>query len=252
VTPPEALRGVPLQQAVPAGREAYVETKDPELMRGWSALYGIRTEAWKYVRAPRPELYDLAADPGETKNLVDSHPDLAARFTAQLDDIRAREIAPAMPAMEDDVAEQLRSLGYVAGAEPGSPANSAIDPKDRALGVAVLFRGEEAYLEGDLVAAERLLVRAIQLDPEAKEAHSFLAGTYHGQGRFAMAAEHAETALRLAPHLNEAPIYATLGEALLALGRPAEARTAFKESLALKPGVEKVERLLQQAESLSP
>ncbi|MGQ0720210.1 MAG: tetratricopeptide repeat protein, partial [Candidatus Eiseniibacteriota bacterium] len=174
----------------------------------------------------------------------------AARFAARLDEILAGEIAPAIVTMEDEVAEQLRSLGYVATSEPGAAANTGIDPKDKAPGAAALFRGEEAYLTGDLVTAERFLRRAIQLDPEAKEAHSFLAGTLQSQGRSGLAVEHADIALRLPPHLNEAPVHTTRGEALLNLGRPREALAAFRESLALKPGDQKVEELARRAESL--
>ncbi|MGQ0720612.1 MAG: sulfatase, partial [Candidatus Eiseniibacteriota bacterium] len=82
IAPAAGMPGVPLQQTVSPGREAYVETKHTELLRGWSPLHGLRTERWKYVRAPRPELYDLVMDPGETANLVDAEPELAARFAA--------------------------------------------------------------------------------------------------------------------------------------------------------------------------
>ena len=37
---------------------------------GWSELHAIRSGNWKYVEAPRPELYDLGADPGEQRNLL--------------------------------------------------------------------------------------------------------------------------------------------------------------------------------------
>jgi arylsulfatase A-like enzyme len=252
IAPPGTLGGVPLQHGASAGREAYLETKHTELLRGWSPLHGVRTERWKYVRAPRPELYDLLSDPGETRNLVEEHGEVAARLAARLDEMLAAEVAPAVLTMEDEVAEQLRSLGYVSTTEPGTPANSGIDPKDKAPGAAALFRGEEAYLNGDLASAERFLRRAVQLDPEAKEAHSFLAGTYCGLRRFALAVEHADVALSLTPHLNEAPIHAARGEALLALGQPQQALAAFRESLALKPGDEKVERLARQAASLVP
>jgi hypothetical protein len=32
----------------------------------------------------QPELYDLTADPGETKNLEDAHPDVVARLSKAL------------------------------------------------------------------------------------------------------------------------------------------------------------------------
>jgi arylsulfatase A-like enzyme len=36
---------------------------------GWSPLRAIRTEHYKYIDAPKPELYDLPADPQELHNL---------------------------------------------------------------------------------------------------------------------------------------------------------------------------------------
>ncbi len=36
-----------------------------------------------------PQLYDMAADPGETKNLADTHPDVVAKYQARLEAIRA-------------------------------------------------------------------------------------------------------------------------------------------------------------------
>ena len=48
----------------------YAESLVPLLHFGWSDLRVLRRGSWKYVLAPRPELYDLAADPHEQHNLV--------------------------------------------------------------------------------------------------------------------------------------------------------------------------------------
>ena len=42
-----------------------------------SALAGLATDQWKYIRAPRVELYDRRADPEELHNLA-GDPDFAA------------------------------------------------------------------------------------------------------------------------------------------------------------------------------
>ena len=44
---------------------AYAETLFPKFNMGWAELRAMRTNRWKYVRAPKPELYDLAQDPAE-------------------------------------------------------------------------------------------------------------------------------------------------------------------------------------------
>src|SRR5574341_885992 len=38
---------------------AYAETLYPKMNMGWTELRAVRTNRWKYVRAPKPELYDL-------------------------------------------------------------------------------------------------------------------------------------------------------------------------------------------------
>jgi arylsulfatase A-like enzyme len=68
-----------------------------------SGMFAIRDGKWKLIagngsggrQAPkgrpfgRPyQLYDLETDPSETKNLIESHPEVAARLEKQLDDIR--------------------------------------------------------------------------------------------------------------------------------------------------------------------
>jgi tetratricopeptide (TPR) repeat protein len=221
-------------------------------MRGWSALYAMRTDRWKYVRAPRPELYDLQADPGETRNRIDDHPDVAAELSALLDRELARDVEAAASPMDDETLEQLRTLGYVAAAEPGAPGDPGVDPKDRIESVALMFRGEEAYLAADFVNAERYLRRALQRDPESKECHSYLAGTYYGLGRYGLAAEHAARALELPPHFNEAPLHTTLAEAMMAMGRRADAIRALREALRVKPGDPRASALLDQLEGRAP
>jgi hypothetical protein len=60
-----ALRG----REEPPEVAAYAESLLPLLHFGWSDLRAIREGRWKYIQAPRPELYDLKDDPGETRNL---------------------------------------------------------------------------------------------------------------------------------------------------------------------------------------
>ena len=50
---------------------AYAETLATQLDHGWAPLYALRTARHHYVRAPRAELYDVAADPRERENLLD-------------------------------------------------------------------------------------------------------------------------------------------------------------------------------------
>ena len=53
-------------------RPVYSRSDVPQRAFGWSALESWRAGKYLFVRAPKPELYDLSADPGAKKNLAQS------------------------------------------------------------------------------------------------------------------------------------------------------------------------------------
>ena len=111
---------------------AYLESRRPWSSYGWAPLRAIRQDAWKLIAAPRPELYDLSSDPGETKNLLDQRRGIARRLVAALRRIEERPAVTADSLGEPEAMARLRALGYVgAGAEPGEPPPGLADPKDR-------------------------------------------------------------------------------------------------------------------------
>ena len=56
---------------------------------GWAELRGMRTNRWKYIRAPKPELYDLVQDPGETINLIARPRHGSAGTRSETENVRA-------------------------------------------------------------------------------------------------------------------------------------------------------------------
>ena len=63
---------------------AYFECAAPFIMYGWSGLRGVRSDTWKYIEAPREELYDLGADPWEKTNLIDQAPQVADSLKGEM------------------------------------------------------------------------------------------------------------------------------------------------------------------------
>lgn len=117
---------------------AWAETFLTQLRYGWSPLMAVRTAAWKWVKAPSPELYDLAADAGELRNLAGAEPVREAALggwldarLARADSLRGR-LGARPVAADPDLERKLAALGYLSGARHASlaPDWSLPDPKD--------------------------------------------------------------------------------------------------------------------------
>ncbi len=76
--------------AGPAGT-TYAESLTPLMHYQWSDLRVLREGPWKYILAPRPELYDLASDPGETRDLSTANTATARRLRAALEGLLRAE-----------------------------------------------------------------------------------------------------------------------------------------------------------------
>ena len=82
VAPASNVQGISLWPLMRTGRElpekgsdyAYLESLFPKIHMNWSELRGMRTDRWKFILAPHPELYDLEHDPAEKHNVISQHP----------------------------------------------------------------------------------------------------------------------------------------------------------------------------------
>ncbi len=156
-----------LSQADQRGRALYAETFAPLLDFGWSPLRAVRSGNWKYIAAPKPELYDLNDDPGETRNVVDAHAAKAAELAKQVDAI-APPTLPATTGNEDREARaRLQALGYASGRGAGGADRA--DPKDRKLLAAQIARVTSGELQG--AALERALRDILRSDPQNPQAN---------------------------------------------------------------------------------
>ncbi|HSL18893.1 MAG TPA: sulfatase-like hydrolase/transferase [Methylomirabilota bacterium] len=225
--------GLPLAGggSAPAG-PVFAEATLPRTAYGWAPLRAVVAGGLKLVDAPRRELYDLAADPGEGRNLAADRPDDVDRLAALLDGWSGADNRRAeTPELDPDTRAALRSLGYVGDGEPVS--GDGLDPKD---GIAILDELDGATRQlrrGEVEVAAARLAALVEHNPangvlQTRYGEALLAA---GDGDGAVAAYRAAVALR--PH--SAFAHRNLGEALLALGRADEARRAFQETVALDP-----------------
>ena len=62
---------------------ALSETWYPRYHYGWSELTAVRDGRYKFIAAPRRELYDMQTDPGEHTNLAPANPRMSTRSSAR-------------------------------------------------------------------------------------------------------------------------------------------------------------------------
>ena len=181
----------------------YFEALRSNLQRGWAPLRGVIVERkagtggeggvriLKYISLPRPELYDLAADPAEVRNLHAAEASAAAEFAALLP--VESEWPPVAGVVSEDERRALQSLGYLS-ASGGSLLPESYGEKDDPKVLVDLDRMiqdySEAYQDGRLEQAGDLARRTIQRRPQMGLGYSNLAQVLLDQGRI-------EEALRL-------------------------------------------------------
>ena len=118
-----------------AEEPSFAESLVPLVHYGWSDLRAVRDGRWKYILAPRAELYDLDRDPGERVNLLDREPARARALRAGLErqlSTERTEIGAAPAAtVSPDLLEKLGALGYVSPGAGADPTSAGADPKDK-------------------------------------------------------------------------------------------------------------------------
>jgi arylsulfatase A-like enzyme/Tfp pilus assembly protein PilF len=178
----------------------------PRLHFGWSELRSARVGEWKYIAAPKPELYDLRTDPREQRNLVRERATVAGRLAAELSRLAAS--APekdAVPAAQPDPAtvERLRALGYVGTLAPVTNTSTAENPLDH---LAEYRRYRELFTRALILlgrkqpgAAAGLLQQLVKMNVRAFEAHLYLGNAYAAQSKWDAALGEYDAAAILNP-----------------------------------------------------
>ena len=217
---------------------AYVESYHPRFWWGAQELLGMRSGRWLFVEAPRPELYDVTADPSEKTNVAAAHP-------AELDALRQRlrgwNAGGAPPAaggrLDAETERRLRALGYL-GAGAFAPPGPLADPKDNGPVLAAVTRGHELLEQGRPQEALAFFEQALAKNPRAASVRSRRAETLLKLGRldeaFQAYAENAEGRVDEESLLGMARVREAQGRAADALALLRTGMEALPESSALR------------------
>ncbi|MGH9385208.1 MAG: sulfatase-like hydrolase/transferase, partial [Vicinamibacterales bacterium] len=150
-------------------RMIYAESFAPLFDFGWSSLRAVRDGAWKYIAAPKPELYDLASDAGETANRLADDPQRAARLESQTARWSGAELVVQPSAASAETTARLRALGYVGGGPKTGSGGPRPDPKDRIAVAARMATVTSGEVQGDALVAT--LEAILNDDPQNAQAH---------------------------------------------------------------------------------
>lgn len=214
----------------------YSESLLAELGFGMAPLYAIRHDGFKFIRAPKPELYDLRSDPKELKNLFGGQGKRAAELEKRLDallaDCAGRATKAAENPMDRETLAALSALGYVAPVEDRT-SMSGMDPKD---GIVIYNELEEARhlaQRSRWTDAEAALRTLLQKASGNLSARNILALCLLKQGRYADAEREYAASLEQEP--KQARVLHLVGVLKLRQNQPDAAEQHFRAALAVTP-----------------
>ena len=271
----EVPKGLPGRSLLPvaAGHSesavpSYFEALSASLNRGWAPLTGLRRDRLKLIDLPIPELYDLEADPHETKNLAAAEPQRLEEIRGVLASLRGADRGIARSEESAEARAKLQSLGYTSGSAGRKARYTEEDDPKRLIGldaeiqeVVTLYHlghlteaiarvktvlaarpdmplalQHLAFLEretGDLRSAVDTLQRSIAIDPEDIDAVALLGAYLNESGRGQEAAQALQVyADRRDPDVD---VLLARGAALAQIGRTKEAVDTFNRALAIDP-----------------
>ena len=222
--------------------EIYSESRYARDHFGCAALRTLRLGRYKFIEAPNPELYDLANDPGESRNLYTSQPatadDLRKRMRSLLAGVSAAKARQPSP----DTISALRSLGYLGGSPTSSRVKSQIDPKDRIGDFELYGQALALASAGRLGESSSLLRKLSEKLPDVGDIRISLGLNHQRSGHYAEAALDFKHVLDREPLNAKAHFDLALCE--FHLNRPDEAISELQAALAIERWYTRAEELL--------
>jgi len=180
-------KGVDLLAETLPTRRIYSETFYPRIHLGWSELRSLIDDRHHYIQAPRAELYDIANDPAETKDLAATERRVAAalrteleRYPADLNDLQN---------IDPEDAKKLAALGYLGSVSTNANA-SLPNPKD-------MLPYLERIKSGFRLADERKYAEAVRTLRALLEENPGLFDVWDKLGETLMAMGDYEEAIRV-------------------------------------------------------
>jgi arylsulfatase A-like enzyme/Tfp pilus assembly protein PilF len=230
------LAGAPLLSLGPPGappREIYAETFYPRLHFGWSELTSLVRDRHHYIQGPDPELFDLAADPGEKQNVLTRERRAYATLRDAMRGFERELKAPA--AVDPETAQRLAALGYAGGSARLDPGEALPDPKSRIGSLADFETAMAAFTEQRFTDAVPAFRRLLETNPNMVNAWESLGASLHKLGNLNEALAAYERAMETSGGASHVAI--ATGALLLEMKRYDEAKAHAELALTVTPAM---------------
>ncbi len=219
---------------------AYSESLYPRNHYGWSPLRALRNGVLHFISAPRPELFEVAADPEQTRNLAPDRPGQVRQLQARLDQLVAELGSDAAErhepeTLDEETRAQLAALGYLGGASRVTvdPDEPLADPKDKIVLYNLLKAAGTDSTEHRIEDAMAKVRRVLAEDASILEAHFVLGNLFVKQEDWDGAINAYREALALDPEYLSAVL--GLADAYRLAERYDEAAAGYRRLLDLDP-----------------
>jgi arylsulfatase A-like enzyme/Flp pilus assembly protein TadD len=225
-----------LNVAIPRGLVAssssvYSETFYPRLHFGWSDLHSLTDGAKHYIEAPKPELFDLRSDPGETTNIISSDRRTSFAMKRAIEPLLKDAAAP--QAIPPEEAARLAALGYLTGGPSTAPGESLPDPKDKRETFRDLRSAFALFRAGKNAEALGEFQKIVRDNPRMTDVWDVTAKAHWRLGHQAAAIAAAKEGLKSNPRSSALAL--TIAEFALEAGRLEEAQKHAELVLSLDP-----------------
>jgi choline-sulfatase len=216
-----------------APRDLYAETFYPRLHFGWSELTSLIRDRLHYIQSPQPELFDLAADPGEKSNALAAERRAYAAMRRSLQGMERPLQPPA--AVDPETARKLAALGYASGVSSTAKGEALPDPKSRIGTLRDFDLAMGLFAGGRYAEAVPAFRRLVAASPKMADAWEDLGVSLEKLGRREEALEAYEHAMDASGGASFVAV--ATGSLLLQMGRLDEARAHAELGLKGSPAM---------------
>jgi arylsulfatase A-like enzyme len=224
---PAQMQGQSLMRVAEASSQneqpAYSRSELPQRGFGCSVLESWRAGKYLYIRAPKPELYDLSVDSNATHNLAETSKATLETMASQLlalDSRLGNEPGKSTGSeLTSSEMQKLASLGYVGLQKGDAGVNAAAEGTDPREVIAAINKTLAALLELDDGKPEKaipLLRQVLAAQPATYLAQYGMGFAMVQQGQYAEAIGYLHKAIELQP--NSAFAHYLMGLSLMKTG----------------------------------